>query len=140
MAKKSAVVNTSDREYVEKFHDKEYRVPARGELVLSRHEAIEFVGAYAGDNVVKPLKIRHLENGETEVGFVCNLCGKAFPSAKALESHVEKDHADSSAKKVLVCPFCSQKVGNRNELYAHMRSAHKDKKMEDVLSALEKVG
>lgn len=141
MAKQSVVVNTSDRDYVEEFHGKEYRIPARGELTMSRHEAIEFLGAYNGGDREKPLKIKHLASSDAEQGFMCNACGSTFGTIKALEAHVAEKHetASSDTKKVFVCVFCQAKTNSRQELYAHMKT-HKDKKADEILAALDKAG
>lgn len=139
MAKKSAVVNNGTEEYVEVFHGKEYRIPAKGELIMSRHEAIEFLGSYAGMEKHKPLQVRHIDGVDAAPGFVCNLCGGSFPTGEALEAHIKKDHADKVVKKVFACPFCKFVANDRAGLYTHIQT-HRDKSIKEIVDALEKVG
>lgn len=43
---KRKVFNDSNREYVEVFKGKEIRIPARGNIIMNRSEAVAFLGNY----------------------------------------------------------------------------------------------
>ena len=141
MARKSIVQNLMDQEYVEKLKGKTYTIPARGEITLPRHEAVELVGSYGGYNVEKRLKIKHLadDKADTVGACICNVCGKSFGNERELEAHIEKDHPNSA--KVFTCSFCKGVTfKTRKEVIAHLKTAHKDKNAADLLDAIDKAG
>lgn len=121
LKEKRKIFNNSDREYVEVFKGKEYRIPPRGMIILPRREAVQFLGNYvhpeydalgrvkkdkplswekAPARMGRPSTYQKKEKPEevTEDGHTCNACGAEFPNAKSLEDHLEV-HEDQLIKE-----------------------------------------
>jgi hypothetical protein len=103
--KKVKVWNDDDREYVELFREEELRIPAHGFIIMSRHDAADFVSKWI--NPIDPKtgqeknfkKLRRepiLESQENEFKALpngwCPICKKDCHTQLALTNHMRKQH------------------------------------------------
>jgi hypothetical protein len=104
--KKVKVWNDDDRDYSEVFKDEEIKIPAHGYIVMTRHDAADFVSRWV--NPVDPKtgqeknfkKLRRepiLEDAKPDPNIpktVCIVCNKDCGTMFALAGHVKKCHSN----------------------------------------------
>jgi DNA-directed RNA polymerase subunit RPC12/RpoP len=132
--------NGDTENYITKYQDDEYVIPAKGSIKLPRRLAIAIKGQYGGLNKEGGLKMQMLTIEEIEgvtgapkvTEFPCMRCGKSFPTKVELEKHSEI-HAhevikDTEAeerieeKTTIKCPLCEKRFDTKNGLSVHLRS------------------
>lgn len=99
------VWNDSDTEYVEKWKDREIRIPARGHIIMTRKDCVAFMGYFTGYDKEYPersVKALRWTPHETEdiilEGHPCHICGLRFNTPQELSDHT-KEHAGQPAAK-----------------------------------------
>lgn len=115
------VWNNHEKDYSEKWHEKDFTVPAGKCIVMSRHEASMFVGRNAhGLTKPKMLEIRPIKEQVPEVAkFTCMHDGEEFSTQVELDEHL-KLHKNDRIESDIKCPLCSKGFDDAPALKKHI--------------------
>ena len=140
-----AVWNRGPVEYTEVFEDEEIKIESGAFKVMSRSEAVNFLGTHPGMDGdqfrekfldIKPLEGMEIPTGESEVQeeqagkYISHMDGEEFKTQAELDAHLAKLSGEDEKDKVPACPYCGKEFDKAIALRSHLAVHVKEQKEE----------
>lgn len=102
---KVKVWNDDDKDYVELFKEEEIRIPAKGFIIMTRHDAADFCSRWVNpidpktgqEKIFKKLRREAILDGSEKLPVsktLCLACQMECSTKMALTNHIKKVHPD----------------------------------------------
>jgi len=141
MANKSEITNNGPIEYIEEFKGKVYKIAPGEKILMSRSDAVSFMGRRPPGGVqvdgmnqllpksIKALSIRHLKEQEAKI-WVSNRNGERYQNEKdmlegdAPYENLEDDDKTEVSANEHACHFCDFTTNDAVNLLSHIGKEH----------------